>query len=581
MHIKESFFVLKNKPNILDSTYISYYFNGNKKREGIYKDNKAVGDWMFFYEGESIKMIGPLSNNQSNGYWKYFFENGNIRKEGLLVNNKKSGLWKYYHENGKVKSKGQYKNDLKNGSWSYNFESGRFKAQAEYKNGKGEYYEFYDDGIIKMKGAIENEKSNGSWSYHYPNGGIESNGEERNGLKEGDWKFYYPDGETKSEGAFDKGKSTGDWKYFHQNGVLKAQGQKFNDNKTGYWKVMFETGSLQSEANYDNTETGIYTEYYPSGKLKISGQYEDGKHSHLWKYYYEKGELEGVCNYDRGIGYYKVYTIDNKLKIEGKLRGSEKIGTWTLYDRKGEVAGYYHTYDNEEHPVFSAVVEKKNTLPSGHMHSKAKSVNWKKFQKSKFAQAFRSHKPAMDAFIFGLEPLSPVLGKFSANYEYWVNKKYGHDFIATYVRLPTLRDHSDLALDKIAKEGLSLAYKFKFYNESKLSGYVHFDSEFRFCQNKYSTTVLTSKNTTLGLTSVENLFEYSFLFGNRYVLSRDQKIKRYIGWTIDAYLGLGIGYRSFNDSWNNVAEYDNLYSPIKGSAITVPLRLGFNIGYSF
>ena len=149
-HIKESFFVLKLNPKILDSTYICYYYGGNRKREGKYKNNKAVGDWLFYYESEMLKMTGPLSDNQSNGYWKYYFENGNLKKEGELVDNKKTGKWTYYHENGKVKSTGEYKNDLKHGTWLYHHESGEFRAQADYVKGEGVYYEFYDNGKMKM-----------------------------------------------------------------------------------------------------------------------------------------------------------------------------------------------------------------------------------------------------------------------------------------------------------------------------------------------------------------------------------------------------------------------------------------------
>ena len=580
LHVKESFFVLKSNPSILDSTYISYYYNGNKKSEGKYKNNKAVGDWMFFYEGEIIKMIGPLSNNQSNGYWKYFYENGNIRMEGLLKDNEKQGPWKFYYENGRVKSKGNYKKGLKEDSWIYYHEDGNFKAQAEYKHDKGMYYEFFEDGIVKMKGPIENEKSNGFWQYYHKNGNIESEGEEKNGLKQGGWKFYYPEGKIKSEGTFSNGKASGDWKYYYQNGNLKAEGKKINDNKTGYWKVMFETGSLQSEANYDDNETGVYTEYYSSGKLKISGQYDNGKHNDLWKYYYETGELEGICNYDHGIGYYKGYTKENKLKIEGKLRDTEKIGTWTLYNEKGDIAGYYHTYDNEEHPVFSAVVEKKNTLPSGHIRSKTKADNWKNFKKTKFAQVFISHNNKLDASIFSIEPLSPILSKLSGSYEYWVSKKYGHEITGSYLRNPILKNFNTLEYGKISKDGLSMAYRLKFYNESLMTGYVHFDNEIRYNQINYRTTVLED-NISKGLLSKETSFEYSFIFGNRYLLKREQKVRKYTGWTIDTYLGLGIGYRYYENSWKDKPTYDDLFSETRSRAVTVPLRLGISIGYSF
>ena len=573
LHIKEEFDVLKDNPTVLNGKYTSYFYNANKNREGFYNDNNAVGIWNFYYETGVLKMKGPFLKNKSDGYWKYYFENENLKMEGNLTENKKEGQWVYYHENGKVKSIGDYKHGIKQGAWVYNHEDGEFKAQAEYEHGKGTYYEFYNNGKIKMTGPIENEKSNGQWSYYRKDGSIESEGIERNGLKEGFWKFYYPSGEVKSEGEFNGGKASGNWKYYHENGNIKAEGKKKEDYKTGYWKVLFETGAIQSEADYNDSESGIYTEYYPSGKLKISGQYLDGEHHGIWKYYYEDGTLEGNCTFNQGIGYYKGYTSDGDLKIEGKLDGSEKIGTWTMYNNKGEVSGYYHTIDNNKTPVFSAVVERKKTLPSGHI-SQPKNKRWREFKNTSFAKAFASSKPGLDAFILSVSPISVVLGKYDLNAELWVRQKIGHEFQFQLLTTPLISNSSS------SLTGQSIAYRFKIYNESILSGFVHFDNEIRYTNIACKTTATDTSNQNVNLKRTDNLFEYSFLFGHRFLLSKSKHRGKYRGWTADTYFGLGVGIRSFSKNWD-----DKLVPmvPISKSEnpITIPIRMGINIGYSF
>ena len=55
----------------------------------------------------------------------------------------------------------------------------------------------------------------------------------------------------------------------------------------------------------------------------------------------------------------------------------------------------------------------------------------------------------------------------------------------------------------------------------------------------------------------------------------------YKGWTLDTYIGFGIGYRLTKSNWESNSDYDKLFSNVPDSPISIPLRLGITIGYIF
>jgi len=54
------------------------------------------------------------------------------------------------------------------------------------------------------------------------------------------------------------------------------------------------------------------------------------------------------------------------------------------------------------------------------------------------------------------------------------------------------------------------------------------------------------------------------------------------GFTMDIFIGLGVGYRDIHNSWQGHSEYDNLYfKDVKSHFYSIPFRLGINVGYIF
>jgi antitoxin component YwqK of YwqJK toxin-antitoxin module len=61
--------------------YINWYENGQKKREGTFKDGKKVGKWTRWYENGQKKREGTYKDGELNGLWTGWYKNGQKKYE--------------------------------------------------------------------------------------------------------------------------------------------------------------------------------------------------------------------------------------------------------------------------------------------------------------------------------------------------------------------------------------------------------------------------------------------------------------------------------------------------------------------
>ena len=167
--------------------------------------------------------------------WWYF--NGNIRQQGNFKNYKKEGLEKQWYRNGNLKREINYKNDIKHGSDITLHENGEKAHIISYNNGKkvGEelkiskngdlYYQCQynekgeKDGIEKQLGSnngelylsdesyYKNGKRHGTQKMYFINGKISSLKNFRNGVEHGDFKVWCYDGTLRQTGVYINGKN--------------------------------------------------------------------------------------------------------------------------------------------------------------------------------------------------------------------------------------------------------------------------------------------------------------------------------------------------------------------------------------
>ncbi len=575
--LKEEFLVFKKNPAIRDSSYTSYYQNGQKKSIGNYQKNKMNGAWFFFYENGKIKMEGAMREGEKDGVWAYFFENGHVSMTGEVTVGNKTGLWKYYYENGNRRSEGDFLNDKRTGAWNYFYEDGDLKAMATYVDDKGDYIELYPSGKIKASGRIEDGKSVGIWTYYHEDGSILATGAELGGVKMGPWIYYYPNGQVASEGLYENGKSVGVWKYYYENGITSAEGTMVAGDKDGAWKIYYKSGQFKGETNYVNGE-GVYKEYYESGALRTEGKIINDKHEGEWKYYLENGVLEGTCMYLRGQGLYKGYYGDGKLKMEGKLENGNKVGLWTLYNEDGTIAGYYKTFYENQSPNLHAdsVVVKEAVKDTLAPSEKPKYISPKK--KSRY---FTSRVNEARALIVSSNPFYLLASSFPISVEYYMQERLGFEIGGLLYYKPTFNNHSTLPSNTVYYKGAELYVRQKFYQKDQEYGMLYFANELRYgyyvYDNNYIDFTSATASAPVHLEQVQHRIEYSFLVGDRIMIDQRKK-----GWTFDIYGGIGIGYRNISYNWpGENPTHSEAFPGVYSKSFAIPLRFGFVIGYKF
>ena len=86
--------------------------------------------------------------------WTEWYENGQKRKEGSYKEGWKEGVWTEWYENGQKQSEGSYKEGWKEGMWTEWSMNGQI-------HGKG----FYKEGQIENGGALTPQIEGGKVDY--------------------------------------------------------------------------------------------------------------------------------------------------------------------------------------------------------------------------------------------------------------------------------------------------------------------------------------------------------------------------------------------------------------------------------
>ena len=577
---EESFLVKKTKGKIVrDSSYISFFQNGNIKSKGQFRNNLPKGSWFYYYENGGMKAAGSFKDGVNVGVWRYYYENGSVSAEGSYDKGVKVGAWKYYFEseNQVVKTEGDYVNNKREGLWKFYDETGLFKAQALLKQDSGKYTEYYPSGNKKSEGMLVNGKSAGLWQYFHDSGALMGQGQEKEGIKEGAWVFYDTNGAISSKGQYENGKQVGDWIYYHANGEVASNGVYRDDMKEGEWSTFNTAGKKIGQGNFINGK-GIYKEYYESGKLKIEGPVENDKNEGQWNYYYESGELEGTCFYKQGKGKYLGYYKDSTRKMEGLLENGHKTGIWRLYKPNGELAGLYKTYYDKDAPVFEPLIADSVVYVKSDSIKPAEKPLLKIPKKK--SRYFIPRVNEFKAYIVGVNPVALLRNSIPLSVEVYYQERLGYELGLIYDSKPMFRSHSNAKVNELTYRAYQGYLRQKFYQKDKDYGMLYFAHELRYTNTVYASNIIDTAFTPsrdVSLELREKTFEYSILFGDRIIQDSRKK-----GFTFDIFVGIGIGYRSQNKDWqDDNKQYKNTFSSVNSSTIKVPFRLGFTIGYIF
>ena len=574
--VKEVYFIDDSTSAQLTGLYKSFFINGTLESKGFYKNNIPDSIWTYYYESGQIKMKGMLKNGSNHGLWEYYFENGKINMAGMIIDSKREDTWRYYYENGGLKSQGDYKESRKNGIWNYFYEEGELKAQVFYSGDKGKYKEFFNNEMIKSEGLIVNGQSDSTWVYYHENGKIEAIGDYNLGKRVGPWIYYHENEAISAEGQYLDGEKGGKWIYYHENGEISSEGAVREGKREGYWKIFNENGVLNADGVFEQNN-GKYTEYYESGKVKAEGNLLNGKNHGLWIFYYEDGSKEGECQYNNGEGEYIAYYKKGGIKMKGNVRDGINIGLWELYNGDGSLAGYYRPYYEDNMPIYK-LVEKKTPQRGNYIKPAYK---FKSYKSRYFDPVINEYK----GIILSTNPLAPIFGGLPISFEYYIEERLGYEILVTILRDPFFTSSENIELNKVYDKGFNIALKQKFYHPEGKLGMFYFGHEVRLTSLNHYANVIDSISTTperLKINSHETQFEYALFVGDRWMqLYGERYNSNSLGFTIDAFIGFGFGYRLYEKKYPNNPEYDQIFNNINDSKFVISPRIGITLGLVF
>ena len=558
MNLKEIYQVRDTVHNILQGRYISYFLNGNMESKGQFVNNETTGVWEFYYESGNLKMRGVLRQNSNYGLWEYFYESGQKSMDGTIDNKKREGIWKIYYESGEVKEIGEYVNNMRSGFWETYFEDGAKRGEIVYAEDHGRYTEFYHSGKVFAEGPKAGPRNVGRWRYYDESGLLLREGDYVNGKKQGVWKNYYSSGKVASMGMYENDVETGEWKYFFEDGSVSSAGEYMGGKKNGYWASYNPAGKLRSEITY-NSGTGEYREYYNNGNLKAKGLIDKGKSQGSWKYYFEDGKLEGECEFENGKGNFKGYFPSGSLQTKGTIENDLRVGTWELYEEDGKLSGYYKPVYKDDEKLSSEISTLANA--QGRVSNVNQGFHY-------FNSRYREYR----SVILQGNPVFTFAGLLPIGIEFYNEERLGHEFEFEAIRNPFYTSDAKVARDQVFRRGYIIAIKQKFYNPMKM-GMWYFAHEVRFTNLSHFANIdfPFAPGNTLTASANEQRAEYGILLGARLMENN-----RGDGFTIDANIGYGLGYRNFDVD----PIYGDAFFSVEQSRFSQTLHIGFNFGYS-
>ncbi|MCZ6702787.1 MAG: hypothetical protein O6940_07065 [Ignavibacteria bacterium] len=94
------------------------YLDGIVSVFGKVKNNRNIGEWIYFYPNGQLESKGNFNYDKPHGKWMWFYSNGNLKESGSFLNGHKSGKWYQYTIDGNLISikfydKGDMLNEIK------------------------------------------------------------------------------------------------------------------------------------------------------------------------------------------------------------------------------------------------------------------------------------------------------------------------------------------------------------------------------------------------------------------------------------------------------------------------------------
>jgi antitoxin component YwqK of YwqJK toxin-antitoxin module len=283
-----------------------------------------------------------------------------------------------------------------------------------------------------------------------------------------------------------------------------------------------------------------------------------------WTYYFEDGKQEGECVFDKGKGTYYGYYPNGTLQTKGQIDNGLRVGTWELYEQDGVLSGYYKPFYEDK--TLANQINSLLNRPSYRGPTISRTAR-------KGFYYFTPRFPEYRGVIMSGNPLSTFIGTMPFGIEFYNEERLGHEFEFEAIRNPFYAADSKVVQDQLFKRGYAIGVKQKFYNPWK-AGMWYFSHEVRFTNVGHFANVTPSISPTTQITAsaFEQKAEYGVMLGTRLMQHNNAD-----GFTIDAFVGYGLGYRGFDVE----PLYEDVFAGLNQKKISNTFRFGLSFGYSF
>ena len=191
--------------------------------QGNYSNDKKNGVWKYYLDQKRLCTI-YFRDDKADSTWQSFYPNGNTRCILNYANGRLSGSYKLFYDNGKIKNERTHKDDNVDGKNVSYHSNGTVLSSIEYNNGEPYNAISMSDSSGKSL-DFKTLKDKTSTLIHYTRNSMKRElANYQNGLRDGLSQHFYKDGKTYSDENYSAGMKEGvSTKYFSNGEVFYSE----------------------------------------------------------------------------------------------------------------------------------------------------------------------------------------------------------------------------------------------------------------------------------------------------------------------------------------------------------------------
>ena len=165
-----------------------------------------------------------------------------------------------------------------------------------------------------------------------------------------------------------------------------------------------------------------------------------------------------------------------------------------------------------------------------------------------------------------------MLNVVPLSFEYYMEERMGYELMLQYWRDPFFRSFETVQDGTVFTQGGAVTTRQKYYHKEGPIGQPYFAHELKYTFLYHNTNL--SGQTIQG--AFEQKIEYGVLVGTRYFKNVNAN-----GFTVDGYIGFGLGYRDFNRTFTAQNPASDPFRSLNSNNFAYSIRIGVNLGFAF